>query len=151
MRWVVPKFDCSGEETKFICLIAVAFGNYSLLGNLTIFIGANRLPKLSPIAVYSDHLSTLKRLHSYEVYWFMKITCLHYFVKIVTSSSVMATINKNAEIDRPLIQDMNHSDEIRYKRLPFGILFMEKMGILSAVNPARKKKCMHFCIATHTS
>jgi len=52
----------------------------------------------------------------------------------------MATINKNAEIDRPLIQDMNHSDEIRYKRLPFGILFMEKMGILSAVNPARRKK-----------
>ena len=54
----------------------------------------------------------------------------------------MAAI-KTGEKDRLLTKHLtdDRDDGIQYKRLPFGIRFIERAGLLSKLSSARKGKC----------
>ena len=52
-------------------------------------------------------------------------------------------VNKDGEKDRLLSSEEHEGDDtprIRYERLPVGVWFIEWIGVLSRVDPIRKKR-----------
>ena len=59
-------------------------------------------------------------------------------------------VNKDAERDRLLSSEEYEGDDtprIRYERLPVGVWFIEWIGVLSRLDPIRKKK-LYVCNIT---